>query len=94
MTEQATQTNKEQILEVTNLDQFVRILMAWHQQQLAIVKQVMEVPEGVEMEIDGKAYVLTKDNIEFFKAGATVVLSQFNQLPFLAEVEDVPVANG
>lgn len=76
-------------IEVSDLDQFVRMLVAWHTAETNRVKMLLVVPEGTTFEIEDKELVLSGDVLEGFKLGAEMALMCLGHLPFVAQVEDV-----
>lgn len=94
MTEVATPISVEtpetpsDIVEVQDLDQFVRHLTAWHTHKVAAVKHLLDIPEGSEFEVGGKSIVMTGDALTGFKLGVEMALMPLGELPFLAELEE------
>lgn len=93
----------DDLVRITNVDVFAAHFVAWHERNKAFVDQVMEVPEGQEVEVkmpDGssKSIKLEGDNLFAFKTGISVVMSVFGNLPFKAipkEPENAkPESNG
>lgn len=75
-------------IEIDDLEQFVRILAAWHEQKVKTLKHMLEMPEGVEMVVSGETpVVLTGDLLAGLKAGIEVALMELGELPFLYETE-------
>jgi hypothetical protein len=71
---------------VNDLNQFVFLLSNWHQDRVAVLKQMMEIPQGFEVEMEGEApMALTGDLHKGFKIGLIVALSELGVLPFVAE---------
>lgn len=76
------------IIVVEDLDQFVRMLTAWHNSKVATLEHMLTVPEGAEMELpNGTRIELSKDHLTGFKAGLTLALIELGCLPFVAESE-------
>jgi hypothetical protein len=82
-----TQENtKPETVEIDDLNQFVFLLSNWHQDRINILKQMMEIPQGFEVELEGEAPMpLTGDLHKGFKIGLIVALSELGVLPFVAE---------
>jgi hypothetical protein len=82
-------------VEMEDLDQFVRALVAWHTARCAAVRKLQEVPEGsefqIEDEINNQSVVLTGSTMIAFKLGIEMALMELGSLPFVAEVEEAPV---
>ena len=80
-------------LPVDSLDQFVKLLTAWHQKQVNTLKHLAEIPEGTEVQIEeGVEVELTGEALASFKAGILAGLSLLGDLPFKPEYEDAPAA--
>lgn len=78
---------------VEDLDQFVRVLMAWHTNKVAMLRHLQSIPEGTEVsKDDGEPIVLTGDILKGFQMGLEVALEEMGTLPFEAELEDAPEA--
>lgn len=77
------------MLQVDNLDQFVKHLTNWHNSKVAMLKHMLKVPEGTEAELnEGEKIILTGDMLKGFRVGITLGLSELGALPFVAELED------
>ena len=94
MSEQAT-ANQEaptDLLAVTNLDHFITLLTDWHNRQVATVKHLVEVPEGVKVIIgdgeEAKQKTLEGEFLEGFQLGLGLALNYLGTLPFMAEYAD------
>lgn len=78
---------------VDDLDQFVRVLMAWHANKVAMLRHLQNIPDGTEAsKDDGEPVVLTGDMLKGFQMGLEVALEEMGTLPFEAELEDAPEA--
>ena len=76
------------LVDVDDLDQFVRILTAWHGEKVAALEHMLQVPEGVEVTFQNEQpQPLTGDLHKGFIIGLTLGLMELGTLPFLAEVE-------
>jgi len=75
-------TKLKEILEVSDLDQFVEMLTSWHKRKVAILEHMRTIPEGTEMEDDGHSVILTGDMLTGFKAGLQLALLELGSLPF------------
>lgn len=79
-------SNKPDTVEIGDLNQFVFLLSNWHQDRVAVLKQMMEIPQGFEVELEGEESLpLTGDLHKGFKIGLIVALSELGSLPFVAE---------
>jgi hypothetical protein len=80
---------KIETIEISNLDQFVRILAAWHEERVKVLKHMLEVPAGIEVSIDGGPdETLQGDLHRGFLMGLNVALMELGTLPFLAQVDE------
>ena len=80
---------------VEDLDQFVRILTAWHMEKCALVQHLLEVPEGSTFEVgDDKEIVMTGAALDGFKLGIEMAMMQLGTLPFEAEMEEAEPVPG
>jgi hypothetical protein len=86
----------EGMLKVENLDHFVAMLTDWHSRQVATLKHLHEVPEGIEVVIgdgeDTKKHILEGDFRDGFRLGLDLALNYMGTLPFVAEFSDKPDA--
>ena len=90
-----TKSAQSETVSVTNLDQFVAMLSAWHGNRVAQMQKLMEIPEDAQVTTDNAEPVtLTGDVRVGFMIGITTGLAILGQLPFVAELdsEDVPNA--
>ena len=86
MSEAATQ-----LVPVEDLDTFVAILSAWHEQKVAVLEHMMHIPDGSEVQVnDGAVQVLSGEYLTGFMLGVSVALMELGTLPFLTEL---PSAN-
>lgn len=77
---------------VDDLDQFVRVLMAWHANKVAMLRHLQNIPDGTEASKDDEEpVILTGDMLKGFQMGLEVALEEMGTLPFEAELEEVPV---
>lgn len=84
---------KPHTLEIDDLDQFVTILVGWHNEKVKVLEHMLEIPEGTVMESDGKEAILTGDVLAAFKAGIELTLMELGTLPFAYETEPPEAAN-
>jgi hypothetical protein len=76
-------------IEIQDLNQFVQMLVAWHNRSVATLRHFLKVPEGTEMMIgDEKPVVLEGDMLTGLKAGIELGLMELGTLPFAYELED------
>ena len=80
-------TPPEQV-EVTNLDHFVRLLVAWHSKEVHRAQQLLQVPVGTAFTIGEEELVLEGPALAGFKFGVEMTLMCLGSLPFVAQVEE------
>ena len=94
MSEQAAQQQEEanDLLAVTDLDHFITMLTDWHNRQVATVKHLQEVPNGITVVIgegdDADKKTLEGEFLEGFQLGLDLALNYLGKLPFMAEYVD------
>lgn len=90
MTQTIAQTRAQSLpdtIDITDLDQFVAIITAWHQNRVAQLEHLLEIPEGTEASLnDDETIKLEGDIRTGFLIGITVGLTQLGKLPFVAEM--------
>ena len=80
-------------VHVTDLDQFVTLLIRWHDTKVRLLKHMETIPEDAVVEIDGVDHAFSPEMRQGFKLGITVALSELGTLPFAAEVDEEPAAS-
>lgn len=91
MSEAVQQT---ETVQVDDLDQFVRLLIAWHDTKCRVLKHMNDIPEDAVVEIDGVDHQFTPEMRRGFALGIHVALSELGTLPFAAETdEEQPTTN-
>ena len=87
-----TQETADELLAVTNLDHFITLLTDWHNRQVATVKHLQEVPNGITVVIgdgdDATKKTLEGEFLEGFQLGLGLALNYLGTLPFMAEYVD------
>lgn len=79
---------KDNLLYIDSLDQFINILYIWHGRKVKVLEHMMTIPEGTEMELDGKTITLSGDVHTAFVEGIKLSLHELGTLPFTVEKED------
>lgn len=75
-------------VHVTDLDQFIRHFMGWHQTKVTQLEHMLQVPEGIEVTFnEGEPQILKGDLHKGFIIGLSLGLMELGSLPFLAEFE-------
>lgn len=84
------------IIPIVNLDQFAFLVASWHTNKMQQLQQALAVPDDVEIAIDldgsGVDTPLTAEQRVAFKAGLTLAVSLFSELPFLVTQDSAPEA--
>ena len=99
MSEQAAQQQEEanDLSAVTDLDHFITLLTDWHNRQVATVKHLQEVPNGITVVIgegdDADKKTLEGEFLEGFQLGLGLALNYLGKLPFMAEYVDADTTN-
>ena len=76
-------------VEVQDLDHFIRLLFAWHENKVRTLEHMLKVPEGTEVIYqEGECIVLVGDVHKGFVIGLTLGLMELGHLPFAAELPD------
>ena len=87
-----TQETADELLAVTDLDHFITLLTDWHNRQVATVKHLQEVPNGITVVIgdgdDATKKTLEGEFLEGFQLGLGLALNYLGTLPFMAEYVD------
>lgn len=84
----------EQTMMIDSLDDFVRVLLHWHQNKVGLLMHMMSIPPGTEVS-DSETpneppLVLQGDALKGFQLGLKTALHEMGSLPFEAELEIVP----
>lgn len=84
-----TTTDQPETVPVSDLDQFVRHLVAWHQTKVAELEHMLKIPEGVEVTFNEEGPQILKGDLhKGFLIGLSLGLMELGQLPFVFETED------
>ena len=84
----------EEIVTIETVEQFSKILAAWHTQTVERTKHLLTVPDGMEFTLgegeEESTLTLSGAALAGFKFGVELALMQMGTLPFVAELEEVP----
>ena len=81
--------DSQELIQVEDLNQFVYHLNNWHQSKVAMLRHMLQIPEGTAAELnDGEKVTMTGDILRGFRIGVTLGLSELGTLPFVAEMTD------
>ena len=76
------------LVDVNNLDQFVKLLSSWHQEKVTALEHMLQVPEGVEVTYQNdEPVMLSGDLHKGFIIGLTLGLMELGALPFVVEFD-------
>ena len=87
-----TQENQDTLV-IEDMNQFVRLLVAWHSEKVKVLEHMLQVPDGSVMETNGIKATLTGDLLAGFKAGIELALMELGTLPFAYETDPPEAAN-
>lgn len=84
---QTPDTNQpEAIVEVTDMDQMVRILIKWNEEKVAVLRHMIDIPEHSQVEIQNdNPLVLSGDVRRAFQLGIQMSLEELGNLPFTVD---------
>jgi hypothetical protein len=84
-----TEAEAPETVDVTDLDQFVRILVTWHNEKVKVLSHMLSIPPGSEATLDeGTSIKLSGDSLKGFQLGVQLALIELGTLPFSFEPED------
>jgi hypothetical protein len=76
-------------VHVEDMDHFIRLLFAWHEDKVKTLEHMLTIPEGTEVIFnEGEPVTLSGDVHKGFVIGLTLGLMELGHLPFAAEAED------
>ena len=82
-------TNDTNTIVVEDINQFVKLLSAWHQSKVDVLNHMMEIPSGTEVTFNSnEPVVLEGDVLKGFVMGISLSLMELGELPFVAETEE------
>jgi hypothetical protein len=75
-------------VEVDDMDTLVKLLSRWHSQRVKRCEHLLQMPEGIEMQVGDEPPFRVEGNIlKGLKAGINLALMEFGKLPFAFEME-------
>ena len=81
-----TEDSPTEIVNISDMGQFIALMQDWHSNQVATVHHFLEVPSGIEVQIEGEpSFNLEGDILKGFKLGIQMALSYLGELPFYAQ---------
>lgn len=82
-------TKDTNTIVVEDINQFVKLLSAWHQSKVDVLNHMMEIPSGTEVAFNSdEPVVLEGDVLRGFCMGISLSLMELGELPFAAEMEE------
>lgn len=91
--------NPEEVVDITDINQFAAMVSHWHQNMLARLRNLRDIPFGTEVvlidDATGKE-IKTKlkgDAMKGFQTALNAAIAELSKFPFVATVEDAPAAN-
>jgi hypothetical protein len=86
-----------ELVEINTIDQFARYVAAWHQNRVEQLEHMLTIPDGAVFTVgdgeDTEQVVLEGDVKAGFVFGIELALMQIRDLPFVAEIEEVPATD-
>lgn len=74
---------------VEDINQFVKLLSAWHSSKVDVLNHMMEIPSGTEVTFNSNEPVVLEGNVlKGFVMGISLSLMELGELPFAAEMEE------
>ena len=81
-----TEAQKPELIPIQNIDHFIHLIVGWHNNRVALLKHMMALPAGTEMQVDeNKTVVMDGERLEGFKDGLGLALMELGDLPFVVE---------
>ena len=85
---QTTEEGKSTTVPIDSIDQFAALVASWHERAVATIKHLAQVPEGMEVAIEGQEnFTLDGEAHRGFVLGLELSLNFMGTLPFAAEHE-------
>ena len=83
-----------QLLQISNIDQFDKIITDQKQIQVATIRHLNEIPEGIKKKKkDGEPFKLEGDTKRAFQLGLQMAMEYLGKLPFKPEYEEPETAH-
>lgn len=82
-------TQDTNTIVVEDINQFVKLLSAWHSSKVDVLNHMMEIPSGTEVTFNSdEPVVLEGDVLRGFVMGINLSLMELGELPFAVEMEE------
>ena len=84
-----TEAQKPELIPIQNIDHFIHLIVGWHNNRVAILKHMLSLPAGTQMQInETESVVMDGERLEGFKDGLGLALMELGDLPFVVETEE------
>ena len=81
-----TEAQKPELIPIQNIDHFIHLIVGWHNNRVAILKHMLSLPAGTQMQInETESVVMDGERLEGFKDGLGLALMELGDLPFVVE---------
>lgn len=82
-------SEKLDTVHVENIDHFIQILFAWHENKVKVLEHMLQIPEGTVVTFNDEGeQTLEGDLHKGFIIGLSLGLMELGTLPFAAEVDE------
>ena len=84
-----TEAQKPELIPIQNIDHFIHLIVGWHNNRVALLKHMMALPAGTEMQVnETTSVVMDGERLEGFKDGLGLALMELGDLPFVVETAE------
>ena len=84
-----TEAQKPDLIPIQNIDHFIHLIVGWHNNRVAILKHMLSLPAGTQMQInETESVVMDGERLEGFKDGLGLALMELGDLPFVVETAE------
>ena len=81
-----TEAQKPDLIPIQNIDHFIHLIVGWHNNRVALLKHMLSLPAGTQMQInETESVVMDGERLEGFKDGLGLALMELGDLPFVVE---------
>lgn len=89
------QQKQDETVGIADLDQCIALFSSWHQNRVAQLKQLLEIPDDTQVISDDSSQpvVLTGDVRVGFLIGITTGLAILGEFPFVMELDSAKDSN-
>lgn len=80
-----------EVIEIKSLDNFILVLMDWHETKVKELEHLLSIPEGIAVSVNEEPpLTLQGDLHKGFLIGLSVALIELGHLPFISSEEISP----